>query len=99
MDYYYKATYTPVLLKHKDYGFYRVTKWKVQNRDGSDGHFTSRWFLGHVQVYIGTAKCDGSESHREPFSIVMVDAATELKAFRYVRNGPGFPVWDNMGGS
>lgn len=96
--YHYQNSYVPVLIFCRD-GIFRKSIWRVQNRDGLYGTFTSSWLFHRLQWYYGTAKCDGSESHKIYPRIDMTDEPKELRAFRWRRNGPGELKWDNMGGS
>lgn len=93
----YHVYQTPLMTSHRD-GIFRRTRWGVINRDGSHGEFVSIWFFHRLQVYRGTAKCDGTESHKSGM-IDMTDDPKELKAFRWRSKGPGELKWDNMGGS
>lgn len=100
--YFARNNFTPFIIQFRErryLGLYRKALWQVMNRDGSFGVFVSRWFLGHLQWYHGTAKCDGSQSIMAG-RIVMTDEPKELLAFRWRTSGPsGPPVWDNMGGT
>jgi hypothetical protein len=95
--YFAPSNYTPSILKYRP-GWFRYSIWKVQNRDGSMGRFTSVWLFNHLQAYWGSSKCDGTESYAAS-RIVMVDKPSELSAFRWRSAGPGSLSWDNMGGS
>jgi hypothetical protein len=95
-QYHYQTDMTPIMKSHFDHVF-RRTVWVVKNRDGSRGKFVS-WWIGNFQLYHGSSKCDGSESITA-HTIIMVDKPSELFALRYRKDGPGYPQWDNMGGS
>ena len=96
--YYAPKNFTPSIFQSHAFGWFRRTRWDVMNRNATLGHFVSIWFFGKLQIYFGTAKCDGSESHAEG-KIVMVDSWKERYAFRWRASGPGLLSWDNMGGS
>lgn len=99
--YYYFHPFQPIIKAHFDWKILRRTSWShLINRDGSEGRFVSWWVFNHLQFYHGTTKCDGSESTdagAPPF--VMTDEESEMWAFRWRTNGPGEPMWNNMGGS
>jgi len=102
----------PLIKAHFDVWLLRRTSWAcLTNPDGSEGRFVSWWLVGHLQWYHGTVKCDGTRTRMawsgqlgEPRTMeqrdyVMTTTPAELWAFRWRLNGPGEPVWDNMGGS
>lgn len=91
----------------------RVTWWNtLWTNEGDHAYFYSVVLFWYIQVYWGTAKCDGSRtfmarkgelSHGvDPYigkSCVMTDLPRELFAFR-IRSGgmQAIPEWTNMGG-
>lgn len=92
---------------------YRRTEWSVRTRDGGFGRFVSTWWFGHLQVYAGDAKIDGTRTlmYRDgqlasdadgyvpdPALWVYTDKPAELNAFRWRAAGPGVLDAMNMGG-
>lgn len=93
----------------------RVTTWSNLFRaDGTPATFRS-WWIGKLQWYSGTAKCDGTRTRMywggqlddgvapryvpDAAAYVMTQTPAELSAFRWRAQGPGAVNWDNQGGS
>ena len=96
-------------------GPFRKTTWRdLCLADGSPAVFVS-WWIGKLQRYAGTAKCDGTRTRLywagqlddgvgtpyvpDPTCYVMTTRPQELQAFRWRAAGPSVPTWDGMGGS
>lgn len=95
---FYEQVNRPTVLDHFDWGWLRRTRWtRIFTRGGSFADFTSWWFFGHLQIYHGSAKCNGSLSH-PPAQYTMTDLPRELRACRWRSHGPDPIAWDNMGG-
>lgn len=91
------------------WGPFRRTWWyNLSLPDGSKGTFVS-WWIGKLQWYHGTVKCDGTRTKMawdgqlgDPTAAnqyVMTTTPKELSAFRWREQGPSTPTWDGMGGS
>jgi hypothetical protein len=106
---------TPTVRAHHPWGILRWTRWTVTTRDGRRGAFTSVWLCGHLQLYWGDGKVDGSRTvayaNRQlddgapplydpvPGLCVYTDKPSERLALRWRTAGPAPVSWDNMGGS
>ena len=101
----------PTVKRHFDWTWLRRTSWKdIRLVDGTTAKWISWWFFNHLQIYHGTAKCDGTRSRMYWLGqlgnppggteyYVMTTTPSEMWAFRWRTNSPGPPVWDDMGGS
>jgi len=87
----------------------RRTEWtNLILPDGAPATFIS-WWLWKLQWYHGTAKCDGTRTRMgwsvelgdptAPNQYVITTTPSEMHAFRWRSNGPGEPIWSNMGGA
>ena len=96
---FYEQFHEPLVRRYFDWGWLRRTSWTaLSKRDFSDARFVSWWFMGHLQWYHGTAKCNGSLSEPTKGLWIMTDKPSEMTAFRWRANGPGEVHWNNMGG-
>lgn len=100
---FYEQSLQPTVKAHVDWGVLRRTSWThIVQRNGEKAHFVSWWFLGHLQVYHGSAKNNGSLSDlsQEPPVYTMTDKPSELRTVRWRSHGPnGPPAWNDMGGT
>jgi hypothetical protein len=101
----------PTYYQYK-FGPFRKTVWRMPFMGGS--YFTSYWFW-KIQFYTGNCKVDGTRTTMywlgqlddggfPPYisntqQYVVTTHPKEMKAFRFRRNGPGEPAWNNMGNS
>ncbi len=95
---------------HFDWGVLRRTKWtNIWLETDGPARWTSWWLFNHLQIYYGTAKCDGTRtqmywsgqlgSKGSLSKYVMTTTPSEMWAFRWRTNSPGEPVWNDMGGT
>ena len=97
--YHYKSRVQPVLYSHFNHWGIRRSVWAVETRARRAGVFVSWWFFSKLQIYHGQAKCDGSESAPLQGIYDYTDKPSELRAFRWRRDGPHLLAWKDMGGS
>ncbi len=100
----------PEVEHHFDWWVLRRTVWSnLWLKYGGEAHWTSWWLFNHLQIYYGTAKCDGTRTQMywngqlgekgSPTMYVMTTTPSEMWAFRWRTNGPTPPIWNDMGGT